>query len=115
MSAIQPFSEDELLAAFRVFLPDARAREVVEELLTSASHEEGFGRWRPADFISFDRDVLILLSIQSEETNAKVERYRRLGGYEPTAEDQADWESRRAELRAAVEQSMTYRRQHPGE
>ena len=115
MSAEQPFADTELVAAFRVFLPEARAREMVGEIMTRGRHGEQSGRWRSADFVSFDQDLLILLSLQSDSTNEKVERYRRLGGYEPTRADQEQWEARRAELEAAVEQSIEYRRAHPDE
>jgi hypothetical protein len=59
----------------------------------------------PERTVDLTDDTLILLSLLSEETARKVERYRRTarGGRDPTPEEQRRWDERRSVLKAWAE------------
>src|SRR5688500_15957970 len=95
------FTEQELFVVMRLFLPDDEARATAGEIMQGVNKHgqtvERSAESAVASVIDFSLDTLILLSLLSEETRLKVERWRRRFG-EPTAEAQRRWEARRAIL-----------------
>jgi hypothetical protein len=108
------FTEQELFEVFRRLVPDSQARlmaragtrldEVARTSDSSPRHppaESGVA-FTPEPTIDLTEDTLVLLSLLSEETARKVERYRRAarGGLDATQEEERRWEQRRSVLKA---------------
>ena len=95
-----PFTYQELFEGLRRFFPEAEARELATEATTPAPWRQSGTSplWQEA--IDFSQDLLIVMTLVSNETREKVEQWRRLGGHEPSPGEQADWNRRRAELMA---------------
>jgi hypothetical protein len=105
------FTRQELLAAMNFFLPPEKAEKAADSLLLSPPIKSGGALsdtatgGRHVSGITFARDMLILLSFLSPETNAKVEAYRRqsTAASKTPAEDEASWAARKDELRNLAE------------
>ena len=107
------FTASEIFEAFRPLMPEADARRIadsvsepvdMEAILAKPPHNQngpGLAYW-PIPTVNFTTDTLILLSLLSPETCAKVDRYRaRLrdaGAIRP--HEDAEWQRRRQELAA---------------
>ena len=101
---VHPFSEDELYRAFRFHHGDAEARTMARE---ASSSEAPLPIALPANAhaivgVEFAEETLIVLSLLSPETEARVEEYRRRGGRSISGEDQLRWQRRREELRTVM-------------
>jgi hypothetical protein len=96
-----PFTEKELFEVMRRFLPAEQAREVALAA-TIPANERSAGaitnKFAPAEETDFSFDTLVMLSLLSEETREKVERWRRRFGRNPTPDEERIWTTRRAEL-----------------
>ena len=92
-----PFTYQELFHGLRVFFPEEEAHELAKQAVTAATRQSGTSV-RPRESIDFSQDLLIVMSLLSDETRDKVEQWRRWDGHEPTPEEQADWSRRREEL-----------------
>ena len=97
-----PFTQQEVFEGLRRFFPEEEARKLAADAAVQAVAPKDSAASgttpRPEGAIDFSQDVLIVMSFLSEETRAKVERWRRRGGREPSAEEQRAWERRRIEL-----------------
>lgn len=97
-----PFSYEELVEGLRRFFPDEQARELAREAaappVSSAERGQPTTSPQPQGVTDFSRDVLVVMSLMSDETRDKVEQWRRRGGREPSPAEQAEWNQRRAEL-----------------
>jgi hypothetical protein len=101
---VHPFSEDELYRAFRFRHGEGEARAMAREAI---SGEEPSPIALPADAyaivgVEFAEETLIVLSLLSPETEAKVEEYRRRGSRSISGEEQLRWQRRREELRTQM-------------
>lgn len=96
-----PFTYQELFEGLRRFFPDEEARQLATEAVTpSVPRTRGTQSGRstePQETIDFSQDLLIIMSLISDETRAKVEQWRRRFG-EPSPGEQAAWNQRRVEL-----------------
>jgi hypothetical protein len=103
------FTEEELFEVYRRMLPEPDARELARASAMRAPDEiEGPVRsgeselsYRSVAHSHLTFDTLVLLSLLSDEMNAKVERYlvSQREGHQMTGAERAHWERRRAELR----------------
>jgi hypothetical protein len=84
-----PFTFDEIHKVTLLFVAEPQATLVARSLF----EEEVRG-------VSFTPDTLALLSLLSDETNQKVERYLETS-FPMNAAQRAEWEARREELRNA--------------
>ena len=107
------FTPSEIFEAFRPLMPEAKARQMadfltepidMEAILAEPPHNQngpGLPHY-PIPTVNFSNDTLILLSLLSAETAAKVDRYRAglrdVGAIGPEAEE--EWDRRRQELAA---------------
>jgi len=110
-SPMHEFTATEIFEALRRVAPereawlaaeDATALVDMEAIRSSPSaRPSGQGlAYVPVPTMNFTEDMLVLLSLVSDETAAKVERYRELlrGGAALTEEEARAWTTRRAEL-----------------
>lgn len=101
-----PFTYDELYSVFRRVAPDSQAQEMARSALAEtargAEHVGAGIVFRSTSHVTLSDDTLILLSLLSEETNAKVRAFRSTlrAGQPESAAEAAEWEKRRAELKA---------------
>jgi hypothetical protein len=106
------FTAAEIFAALRPLLGDAPAWQVAEDARAPVDldarraeplrNAEGPGlAYRPVPTVNFTTDTLLLLSLVSEETAAKVARHRAAlyRGAAPEAAER-EWQRRRAEMAA---------------
>jgi hypothetical protein len=123
-----PFSRDELYRVMQFFVDETEAAEVVDSLFQNtgavqetAGHaqagnssvpldpgdevrERGPLRFESVSGITFTEDTLILLSMLSSDTEAKVDKYRhRHNPSRLTAEEERRWRERREELEGLPE------------
>jgi len=107
------FTGSEIFEAFRPLMSEAEARRMadflsapvdIDAILAESPHNEngpGLPYW-PIPTVNFSRDTLILLSLLSAETAAKVDRYRAwlrdAGAIRPQEEE--EWRRRREEFAA---------------
>lgn len=101
--ASRPFSGTELFSAFRLVMPEAEAAKHAQQWSSPASGLAEFGS--PAEnevCVVFSDDVLLLLSLVSDELNEKVEAYRAELGPGPDILDDSQWRERRNEIREAL-------------
>ena len=102
------FTEEEFVQVYRRFVPEPEARALARASLRSASagkvgdirHSASGLPYRPEEHTDITFDTLVMLSLLSDEANAKAERYLAAmhGGQIPLAE-RIQWERRRAEIR----------------
>jgi hypothetical protein len=107
------FTASEIFWAFRPFMPEAEAHRIadflsapvdMDAILAQPPHNQngpGLPFW-PIPTVNFSRDTLILLSLFSAETAAKVDRYRaqlRDAGAIGRQEEE-EWQQRHRELTA---------------
>jgi hypothetical protein len=99
------FTREEVLAVTSFFLPPADADAAVSGIFgvpnaVTAVLPSGTVLERPATWVTFTGDMLILLSFLSPETHAKAEAHRqRIAAVSPNpTEAKAAWDSRRREL-----------------
>jgi len=103
------FSEAEVVTALSWGMPDSEVRRLVRFMSEDpaiAARDPEIRAMGPASII-YNESMLLLLSLVSVETNAKVERRlveRRLG-VPLTSAERADWETKRADLRAKLVQA----------
>ena len=105
-----PFSYDELYMVLRRLMPEANAVALARAASSSVSDHGPVYRsrglaYQPVTNVWLSDDTLILLSLESEELRARVERYRteaRDGQPESTVE-RTEWERRLAELKAWID------------
>ena len=110
---IYEFTASEIFEALRQVMPETEARRIADSVTEPVDMEAivaqppnnpngpGLPYW-PIPTVNFTSDTLILLSLLSAETAAKVDRYRaRLRNAEaiPPHEEEA-WQRRRQELAA---------------
>jgi hypothetical protein len=95
-------------AATRGRLPGEEVRPKEQDQRTQPHAGKGLA-FQPEPTIDLTEDTLVLLSLLSEETARKVERYRRAGRGErdATPDEQRQWEQRRALLKAWVERGLS--------
>jgi hypothetical protein len=111
-----PFTVQEYHQALRLFMPDAEASVLAQGMagfLIDVPERTG-GYPASGGFIS--DDLLITLSLLSEELRDKVDRFRR--DYDPRygrAADQEEWEARRAELKRLIDSGELKRLLDSGE
>jgi hypothetical protein len=101
---IQPFTTDELYRAYRRIMPEAEALELAgseDEAPPQclAAETKGLG-YRTLSSVTLADDTLTLLSLVSEELDAKVDAYRALWreGKPESPEEKVEWASRRREI-----------------
>ena len=102
------FTEEEFLQVYRRFVPEPEARALARASLPSANagkvgdlrHSASGLPYRPEAHTDLTFDTLVMLSLLSDEANAKAERYLAAmhGGRIPPAE-RTQWERRRAEIK----------------
>jgi hypothetical protein len=102
------FTEEELLQVYRRFVPEPEARGLARASLPSANagkvgelrHSASGMPYRTEEHTDLTFDTLVMLSLLSDEANAKAERYLAAmhGGRVPLAE-RTQWERRRAEIK----------------
>ena len=97
-----PFTYQELFQGLRRFFPVDDAHELATQAATPPVSPARRGQSetspRPQAAIDFSLDVLIVMSLMSDETREKVEQWRRRAGRDPSPGEQAEWNRRRAEL-----------------
>ena len=93
----EPFTADEFIRAFRLVVSDDEARRLEQALADSGIHTPATIGWGWTD------DLLLLLSVESEELRLKVERFRREDLHMNDPDEQKEWENRRAVLKEWLE------------
>ena len=97
-----PFTYQELFQSLRRFFPVEEAHELATQAAAPPVSPAGRGESgtspQPQAAIDFSLDVLLVMSLMSDETRDKVEKWRRRGGRETSPEEEAEWNRRRAEL-----------------
>jgi hypothetical protein len=115
-----PFSDEELLLAFRIILSDEEAHQELEELRrTQNRRKQAFQEYRqnamadtrergllPGEAQAFSvhlgRDILVVLSLLSDNLATRVRQYSEWLYDEDISVD-GDWKDRRDELRTVVQ------------
>jgi len=99
----QPFSEGELYAALRFQLSDPEARALAKELTSEDSTDYeylGIPAPDPAEVCHMlPEELLILLSLVSDDLNAKVHRFRSRVVRSTVALSPIEWDRRPNEIR----------------
>ncbi len=104
------FSEAEIYQALVQGMPEGEARRMAAEFShpeRGGSYSAGLPTPRPGEVaVAYSEDLLIALSLVSEETNRKVDEYRlsRSNGKISPAE-QRSWEARRSRFREMLRAS----------
>jgi hypothetical protein len=97
------FSESEIYQALSWGMPDSVARKLAKDMSDDPRAETYLERTTDLGPIAvvYSKELLLLLSLVSDETNRKVERrlIETRSGAALTKRERADWEQRRAELR----------------
>ena len=105
-----PCTPDDLFEVMRLILPDAEARAVAYRAFLPIGPDGNVappGTPSIVEGIVYTEDTLILLSLLSTESNARVERYvTQTRGRPRDAAEQEQWDRRRAELKAWREAEM---------
>jgi hypothetical protein len=104
------FTYEELLRIFQLSL----SAEEADRLARAGAQDSEVGASTATSGlavggVSFSGDTLILLSLLSESTNARVEKHRRLGNRHIGENEQREWETRREELRKEFGQQLRVR------
>ena len=92
------FSVGELYAAFGLTMSEADAYRMTKSLKTFVLRDKGV-EIQKTDGRKLGEDILILLSLVSDSTAAKVSAVRRAGKASLTAEDEKKWEEKVAAMR----------------
>ncbi|MFN2564501.1 MAG: hypothetical protein ABR499_05750 [Gemmatimonadaceae bacterium] len=98
-----PFSANDIYRALRWFVPHSKA-DLVARVMSGELRDEPdvTGTGVSGGFMS--DDLLIVMSLQSDELREKVDRFRRENDRRyDKPEEQARWEVRREEIRKAIE------------
>jgi hypothetical protein len=97
-----PFTVQEYHQALRLFMPDADASVMAQGMAGLLDMPEPTGGYSVSGGFISD-DLLIVLSLLSEELRDKVDRYRQYDPRYGRAADQREWEARRAELKRLLD------------
>jgi hypothetical protein len=92
------FSVGELYSAFGLTMSEADAYRMTKSIMTFVVRDKGV-EIQKTDGRRLSEDVLLLLSLVSDSTAAKVNAVRRAGKASVTAEDEKKWEEKVAEMR----------------
>ena len=96
---VGPFTSDELLRAFRLVMSDEEAQALWQRLVATEKPSGGMQQGQTIHISSLSDDLLLLLSVESEDLRRKVEAFRRdqLGMPDPIEDE--NWQQRRLRLR----------------
>jgi len=94
----QPFTERELFLALRLFMPESDAAEVARAATGPLDEREREAGGARVQGVMFSDDVLVAISLVSEEAAAKVARYLSDDPRFRSAEERDRWEDRRKQM-----------------
>lgn len=94
----RPFTERELLAAFSFVMPATEARRLAAEW-SSTTGAIAFGAKPEEICLVFSDDVLLLLSLVSDEVHQRVVRYRAELGPDEDGLSESEWNEHRNTIR----------------
>ncbi len=96
------FSVGELYAAFGLTMSEDDAYRMTKSLTTFVVRDKGV-EIQKTDGRKLGEDILVLLSLVSDSTAAKVSAVRRAGKASVSAEDEKKWEEKVAAMRRLAE------------
>lgn len=96
------FSVGELYAAFGLTMSEADAYRMTKSLTTFVVRDKGV-EIQKTDGRKLSEDILVLLSLVSDSTAAKVSAVRRAGNAPATAEDDKEWAEKVEAMRRLAE------------
>ena len=96
------FSVGELYAAFQLTMSEDDAYRMTKSLTTFVMRDKGV-EIRKTDGRKLSEDILVLLSLVSDTTAAKVSAVRRAGKASVTAEDEKKWAAKVEAMRKLAE------------
>ena len=96
------FSVGELYAAFQLTMSEDDAYRMTKSLTTFVMRDKGV-EIRKTDGRKLSEDILVLLSLVSDTTAAKVSAVRRAGKAPVSAEDEKKWAAKVEEMRKLAE------------
>ena len=94
----EQFTERELFLALRLFMPESEAAEIARAATGPLDEREREAGATRVQGVMFSDDVLIAISLVSEEAAAKVDRYLSDDPRFQRAEQRDRWEDRRKQM-----------------